>query len=119
MNDVKQMEMHTAEPLVNEPSSFKIEIPTEKLRRYKSPGTDEILAELIQAGGNIFCSRIHKLIKSIWNEEVPKQWKESIIVPIYKKREKTKCSNYRGIPLLPTTYKILSHILLSPAWIST
>jgi len=44
---------------------------------------------------------------------LPKEWKESIIVPIYKKSDKTNRSNYRGISLLPTTYKILSNILLS------
>jgi len=40
-------------------------------------------------------------------------WKELIIVPIYKKGDKTDCSNYKGISLSPTTYKILSNILLS------
>jgi hypothetical protein len=56
-------------------------------------------------------SVIHKLINSIWNkEELPDQWKESIIVPVHKKSDKTDCNNYRGISLLSTSYKMLSNI---------
>ena len=34
-------------------------------------------------------SGIHKLINSIWNKDkLPEEWKESIIVPIYKKGNK-------------------------------
>jgi sorting nexin-29 len=58
-------------------------------------------------------STIHKLINSVWNkEELPDQWKESIIVPIHKKGYKTDCNNYRGISL-SASCKILSNILLS------
>jgi hypothetical protein len=58
--------------------------------KYKSPGSDQLLAELIQGGGKILQYAIHKLINSVWNkEELPVQWKESIIVPIHKKGEKT------------------------------
>jgi sorting nexin-29 len=54
---------------------------------------------------------IPKLINSIRNkEELPDQWKESIIVPIHKKGDKADCNNYRGISLI---YKILLNILLS------
>jgi len=44
---------------------------------------------------------------------LPEEWKESTIVPIYKKDDKTDCSSYRGISLFLTAYKILSNILLS------
>jgi len=43
---------------------------------------------------------------------LPEEWKESVIVPISKKGNKTDCNNYRGISLLPTMYRILSNILL-------
>ena len=86
---------------------------TEKLKNHKSPGTDQIPTELMKAGGKTIRCEIHKLIIFIWNkEELPEEWKESIIVPIYKKGDKTKFSNYRGISLLPNMYKILSNILL-------
>jgi hypothetical protein len=114
VNDVRQIEVHTAEPLVPEPSAFEVEMAIEKLKRHKSPGIDQIPAELIKARSSILRSEIHKLIISIWNkEELPEECKESVIVPIYKKGDKTDCSNYRGISLLSTTYKILSNILLS------
>jgi hypothetical protein len=83
-----------------------------KLKRHKSPGIDQIPAELIKAGGRIIRSEIHKLIISIWNkEELSEAWRESVIVPIYKNGDETDCSNYRGISLLSSTYKILSNIL--------
>jgi hypothetical protein len=88
------MDIHTAEPLVPEPSLVEVEIAIGKLKSYKSPGTDNILVELIRAGGEILYSEIHRLICCLWNkEELPQQWKESIIVPIYKKGDKTDCNN--------------------------
>jgi hypothetical protein len=53
VSDVRQIEMHTAEPLVPDHSIFEVEIAIAKLKRYKLPGSDEIPAELIQAGGEI------------------------------------------------------------------
>jgi hypothetical protein len=93
---------------------LEVELATEKLKSHKSPGIDQIPAELIKAGGRTIRCVIHKLIISIWNkEELPEELKESVIVPNHKKGNKAHCNNYRGISLLPTTYKILSNIRLS------
>jgi hypothetical protein len=111
---IRETEIHTAEPFVPEPSVTELEIAIRKLERYKAPGSDQIPAELIQAGGETLHSEIHKLIMLIWNkEEFPHQWKESIVVLIHKKGDKTDCSNYRVTSLLSTSYKIVANILLS------
>jgi len=48
VNDVGQTEIHTAEPLLPEPSVFEFELYIEKLKSHKSPGIDQVLAELRQ-----------------------------------------------------------------------
>jgi hypothetical protein len=85
-----------------------------KLRRQKSTYIYQIAAELIEAVGRTIRPEVHEIIYSIWNtEEMPEEWKESIIVPIFKNGDKTDCSNHRGVSLLPTNYKTLSNVLLS------
>ena len=84
VKDVGQAEIHTAEPLVPEPSAFEVELAIGKLKSHKSPGIDEIPAELIKAAGGTICGEIHNLITSIWKKEkFPEEWKESIIVLIH------------------------------------
>jgi hypothetical protein len=78
--------MHTAGPLIPEPSSFEVEITIEKLKRYKSPGIDQILAELIPAGGNTLYSEMHKLINSIWNKKNFHRWGRTLLLYLFVKR---------------------------------
>ena len=107
VSDVRQTEIQTAKPLVTEPSASEVQLAIEKLKSHKSPGIDQRPTELIKAGGRTIRCEIHKLIISIWNkEELPDEWKESIIVPIHKKGDKTDCNNYRGISLLSTRTKL-------------
>ena len=113
-NDVRQTEIHIAQPLVTECSAFEVEMAIGKPKSHNSPGIDQIPPEFIKAGGTTICYEIHKLLNSVWNkEELPVEWKQLIAVPIYKKCNKTDHSNYRGISLWSTVYKILSNILLS------
>jgi hypothetical protein len=68
----------------------QVEVAIGKLKRYKSLRFGQIPVELIQAGGETLRSEIHKLIKLNWNkEELPHQWKESIVLPIHKKGDKS------------------------------
>ena len=70
VNDVRQTEIQTAEPLVPEPSASDVELAVEKLKSHKSPGIDQIPAALIKAGGKTICCEIPKIIVPIWNKEV-------------------------------------------------
>jgi hypothetical protein len=65
VHDDRQTEIHAAEALVPELSSFEVDVAIGKFKRYKSPGIDQISAELIQAQGNKLRSEIHTLINYI------------------------------------------------------
>jgi hypothetical protein len=47
VSDVRQIEVHTTEPLVPGPSRLEVEIAIAKLKKYRSPGSDQISTELI------------------------------------------------------------------------
>jgi len=69
---------------------------------------------MIKVGGRTFWCVVHKLIKYILNkEELHEQWKDLIILRVYKKYYKMECSNFCGITLLSSAHKIVSNILLS------
>jgi len=76
VKNIGQAEMHTAEPLVPEPSASEVGPAIDKLKSHKSPGIDQIPAQLIKAGGRKICLEIHKLFTSIWKKEkLPEEWK--------------------------------------------
>jgi len=57
VHDVRQTEIHTAEPLVFELSASEVEMAIEKLKRHKSPGIGQIPAEFIKAEVKQFALR--------------------------------------------------------------
>jgi len=65
VKELGQVEIHTAEPLVPDPSASEFEMAIDKIKSHKSPGFDQIAAEMIKAGGRTMCLEIHKLITSI------------------------------------------------------
>ena len=52
-----------------QPSTFETEKATEKLKTYKSPGSNPIPAELIKAGGRKTYSDIYRLVNYMWKRK--------------------------------------------------
>jgi hypothetical protein len=73
VNYVMRTEMYKTEPSVLVSSYFEVEIPIEDIRRYEPPGTDQIPAEMIQAGCNTLYYEIHRCINFVGNKEEQSQ----------------------------------------------
>jgi hypothetical protein len=74
VNDVRQAEIHTTEPLILEPNPLEVDIALAKLKKHKSVGSDQIPAEMFESGCVTLRSAILKLINTIWSmEELPEQ----------------------------------------------
>jgi hypothetical protein len=65
-NDVRHIEVDTDKPLIPNNSLSEFEIAVAKLKRYKSPRSVQIRAELNQSGSETLRAEVHKLINSIW-----------------------------------------------------
>ena len=98
----------------NEPELLKEEISSaiRKLSDGKAPGYDNITAEELKATGDTGVEILQQLCNKIWkNEAFPDDWGKAIITPIYKKKDKLDCGNYRGISLLSHAGKIITTII--------
>ena len=103
-----------AEPMLNEITQEETDKAITSLKNWKAPGSDSIPSELIKYGGKQLHYALFKICQKIWRDEhMPTSWNEAIIIPLYKKGDKTVCENYRGISLLNSAYKIFSKILLN------
>jgi hypothetical protein len=92
VSGVRRIEVHTAEPQVPGLSCLEVEIAIAELKKYKSPGSDQILAELLQAEGEALLYVVHKFINAIWNkEELPEHWKEEYNLRSCYKRYSGHC----------------------------
>jgi hypothetical protein len=69
---------------------MKNEITT-AIQNHKSPGIDNIVAEMIKATDEKGIDVIYEIRNKVWNtREWPKEWYGSIYIPIHKKRRQRK-----------------------------
>ena len=67
-NEIRHTEIPTAEPPELKPAATDYEIDAEILIGYKSPGTNQVLSELIQSGSKQDVLRFPEvLIAATWN----------------------------------------------------
>ena len=84
------------------------------LKNDKTPGNDNISGELIKHGGESIIKIYTEICQNIWKTKIwPDQWTKSLIIPIPKKGDTKKCSNYRTLSLIPHPSKILLRIILN------
>jgi hypothetical protein len=112
VHNVRQKDKQTAKPLVPEPSLVEVEIAIGKLKSYKSLGTDQILAKLIKAGGETSCSELQNLFVLYGIKRNCHRSERNLLLYQFIKIMK-RLTNYPGISLLSTAYRILSNILLA------
>ena len=81
----------------------------------KATGIDNsICIESLKLGSSELLMKLLEIINNVWNNnEIPKQWKTNIIVPIPKKGDQTKMQNYRGITLMSQAAKIFNRLILN------
>ena len=80
----------------------------------KSPGLDDIPADLLKHGMETFSEQLANLFSKMWRvEKLPQDWNKGVIIKLPKKGSLCDCNNWRGITLLSSTGKIFSKILLN------
>ena len=83
----------------------------------KAPGTDGITAEILKNGGEKWLISWSKSSKVYGESEVRQDWRDAILVSLYKKGSKSNCSNLRGISLLSIVGKLFKgHIPAVYCW---
>lgn len=78
----------------------------------KASGLDKINMELLKHGGPLFELRFLHLINECWRaNDVPSAWNKAEVISLFKKGDRHRCDNYRGISLLNSAYKVYSRII--------
>ena len=78
----------------------------------KSPGPDDILAEMLKNSLEHILSLLVLLFNHVFDTgQYPSAWSVAIIVPIHKSGDKDDPDNYRGVSLLSILGKVFAHIL--------
>ena len=78
----------------------------------KASGGDGIPAELFQILKDDAVKVLHSICQQIWKaQQWPQDWKRSVFIPIPKKGNANKCSDYHTIAIISHASKVMFKIL--------
>ena len=78
----------------------------------KSPGEDQITADLLKDGGLIVLEKLANLYtQCLMTASVPESWKKPNIILIHQKGDMKDLKNYRPISLLSVAYKVFTKVI--------
>lgn len=84
----------------------------ERIKNNKSAGPGGIAPELIKYGSEKLFRMIHRMFQRALNEDqLPKEWTEAYIVSIFKKGDRRRCENYRGVSVLSSMGRLYGKIV--------
>ncbi|CAB4008026.1 Hypothetical predicted protein, partial [Paramuricea clavata] len=89
--------------VVNELTTFKLS---------KATGLDGITARLLKDSGSVLAKPIaHIENLTITTGQIPSEWKEAKVIPVYKKGKRNDTDNYRPISVLPLISKVMERAI--------
>lgn len=97
---------------VSELEKEEIERSIKGLKKNKAMGVDGVKNEVWKVSEGKITEKLEEVLRRVWKGEFfPEEWREEIVVPIYKKRNREDMRNYRRVTLTCTAYKIFAGIL--------
>ena len=102
----------TCVPDCSPPCLDETQLMIDKLKSHKAAGVDEITAEVLKMGGDSVVAWLHEIIVDVWESgKAPPEWKQALIVPLFKSGDAALLDNYRGISLLSIPGKVYSMLI--------
>ena len=83
------------------------------MKNGKAAGIDSVPAGTLKEDISTSTEILYRLFENIWEEEeIPRDWKEGLLLKLPKKGDLRVCTNYRGITLLSIPGKVLNRFRL-------
>ena len=85
-----------------------------KMKNGRAPGVDELTVDMLKAAGDVGLEWLLRIMRAAWNQKrIPGDWEKGVIVPIFKKGDRKKCGNYRGVTIMCHCAKLYEKVLES------